>query len=666
MTGRAETLRLLVLTNAPSDAPEGVPEAAERELEAAGLSCRIRRAGDREAFLREILSSPPDLILYDDTMTSPGGIEAVRLLRQYHPDIPLLVLASPGRESETLNCIEAGADDSVPRGEPGRLAHAVRNALRRRVASKARRRAETALRESEKRFQWLFESAREGILLLDSESGRITDANPFTMEFIGEPAEALLGRTLAEAGFIPFPAVFALFCDRLAQNGTARYEGTVSSTDGRGPIAELECSRTRFEGRDIVLCNLRDVTSRKLAEHEKDKIQQQLFQSQKMEAIGAVVGGVAHDFNNLMTAIQISADLALMKTDESNNLILMKTDESNDIAGELKEIRNSALRATGLIRQLLLFSRKHPMELRTLALNPVIENLLRMLHRLIGEDIGIHSELDPVLFPVRADASNMEQVIMNFVLNARDAMPGGGTVTIRTANAELREEDCRDLPDIKAGTYVCLSVTDTGTGMTPDVIEHIFEPFFTTKPAGQGTGLGLSVVYGIVKQHEGAVHIASEPGRGSEFTVYLPAAAVPEEPSSESRSPAPERPGRGQKILLVEDEDKVRESTAKALLKCGYRVTVADSVQSARDLVRREKGAFDLVFTDVVLSDRTGIDLADDILRLYPGMRILLCSGYTDQKSQWPIILERGFRFLQKPYDLKTLIRAVEESLGKP
>ncbi|MDM7926603.1 MAG: response regulator [bacterium] len=668
MTGSAETIHVLALAAAAPGDPAGggnaaadaastsavdAASAAEKELEAAGLSCRVHRAGDRDAYLREMLSAKPDLILHDDALASPGCLEAVRMLQQYHPDIPFIILASPGREPEALDCIGAGADDFVLKGEPGRLACAVRSALRRRSASGARRNTETALRESEKRFQWLFESAREGILLLDSGSGRITDANPFTMEFIGAPAGSVIGRTLAEAGFIPFPAVYALFLDRLGQEGFARYEGAVSSAAGRSPVAELECSRTRFEGRDIVLCSLRDVTGRKLAEDEKDKIQQQLFQSQKMEAIGAVVGGVAHDFNNLMTAIQISADLALMKTDESNEL-----------AGELKEIRNSALRATGLIRQLLLFSRKHPMEFRTLAVNPIIENLLRMLHRLIGEDIEIRTELDPDLFPVRADASNMEQVIMNFVLNARDAMPSGGTVTIRTANAVLSERECRDLPDVKAGSYAVLSVADTGTGMTPDVIERIFEPFFTTKPAGQGTGLGLSVVYGIVRQHEGAVHISSEPGRGSVFTVYLPAAAVPAESASESRVRTPERPGRGQRILLVEDEDKVRESAAKALLKCGYRVTVADSVQSAWDQVRRENGAFDLVFTDVVLSDRTGIDLADDILRQYPGTRILLCSGYTDQKSQWPIILEREFRFLQKPYDLNALLRAVEESLG--
>jgi two-component system cell cycle sensor histidine kinase/response regulator CckA len=361
---------------------------------------------------------------------------------------------------------------------------------------------------------------------------------------------------------------------------------------------------------------------------------------------------VAHDFNNLMTAIQISTDLAMMKIDESH-----------DLFRELKEIRNSAMRASGLIRQLLLFSRKHPMEFRTLDLNPIIDNLLRMLHRLIGEDIEIRAELDPALEPVRADAGNVEQVIMNFVLNGRDAMPNGGTVIIRTANVELTEQDRRSWSDVKPGRYICLSVSDTGIGMDAEALDHIFEPFFTTKPPGKGTGLGLSVVYGIVKQHEGAIQVLSEPGKGSTFRVVLPTALIPAEAEAESKATHLEYIGNGQRILLVEDEDKVRESAAKAMLKCGYRVVIASNVKTAMEIIVQEKGRFDLVFTDVVLSDRTGIDLAEEILRDFPKMKILLCSGYTDQKSQWPIIREKGFRFLQKPYDLTGLLRAVHEAL---
>jgi two-component system cell cycle sensor histidine kinase/response regulator CckA len=216
---------------------------------------------------------------------------------------------------------------------------------------------------------------------------------------------------------------------------------------------------------------------------------------------------------------------------------------------------------------------------------------------------------------------------------------------------------------LKPGPYVCLSVSDSGVGMNRETLDHMFEPFFTTKPPAKGTGLGLSVVYGIVKQHGGTIQVQSEPMKGSTFRVYLPASPPQDEQAAESKPSHLEFIGKGQKILLVEDEQKVRESAVKAMIKCGYRVVPASDAVTAMESVRREKGRFDLVFTDVVLSDRTGIDLAEDILNEFPTMKILLCSGYTDEKSQWPIIRERGFRFLQKPYDLTGMLRAIHEAL---
>jgi two-component system cell cycle sensor histidine kinase/response regulator CckA len=642
------TLKILILEDSPSDA-----KLIERELKDAKLSFTSKRVDDREDFIKDLLSSPPDLILSDYSMPLFDGMTALRLVKQHRPEIPFIVVTGAINEETAVACIKSGAEDYVIKSHLGRLGPAVQSAIQKKQAMQEKLKAEEALLESEKRYRRLFESAQEGILLLDAETGTLSDANPFSLNLIGAAKKDVLGMNLLDAGFVADPLQYQQIQNQLRIVEGANFEGlTLTSKDGRTIDIEMICNRYLMDNKSVVQCNVRDVTQRKRAEEEKDKMQTQLFQSQKMEAIGAVAGGVAHDFNNLMTAIQISTDLAMMRIDDSH-----------DLYREFKEIRNSALRASGLIRQLLLFSRKHPMEFRTLDLNPIVDNLLRMLHRLIGEDIQLQSDLGSELQPVRADASNMEQVIMNLVLNARDAMPAGGTLVIKTQNVQIAPQDSMRLSNIKPGPYVCLSVSDTGIGMNSDTMEHLFEPFFTTKAPGKGTGLGLSVVYGIVKQHEGAIHVQSVPMKGTTFSVYLPVSQDRDAADGEVRSSPLEFIGNGQKILLVEDEDKVRESAAKAMTKCGYEVTLAGDAATAMEILQKENGRFDLVFTDVVLSGRTGLDLADEVLKSYPAMKILLCSGYTDQKSQWPIIRERGFRFLQKPYDLTSLLRAIQEAL---
>jgi two-component system, cell cycle sensor histidine kinase and response regulator CckA len=643
-----QSLRILILEDSVVDF-----KLVEKELEGIRPSLSFARVENRNDFLNELITSRPDVILSDYSLPLFDGMAAMRLAKQYQPDVPFIIVTGAIDEETAVICLKSGAEDYVLKSHLGRLGPAVESAIRKKQAMEEKAKTEEALQESEKRYRRLFESAQQAVLLLDSETGNVTDINPFGLQLIGRTKPQVLGKSIFETGISSDPRLFERIQDKLRFSENISFEElTPASGESRGRDLEITCSRYMLDNRGIIHCSVRDITARRLAEEEKVKMQAQLFQAQKMEAIGAVAGGVAHDFNNLMTAIQISTDLAMMRIDESHELFR-----------ELKEIRNSAMRATGLIRQLLLFSRKHPMEFRTLDLNPIIDNLLGMLHRLIGEDIEIKADLDPTLQPVRADASNMEQVIMNFVLNGRDAMPNGGLVTIRTANVELGELDCRKLSGLKPGRYQCLSVSDTGVGMDAETLDHIFEPFFTTKAPGRGTGLGLSVVYGIVKQHEGAIAVQSEPMKGSTFSVFLPTAAAQGETRAESKSSVVEYAGRGQTILLVEDEDKVRESAAKAMIKCGYRVVIACNVKSAKEMISREKGRFDLVFTDVVLSDRTGIDLAEEILLEYPNMKILLCSGYTDQKSQWPIIREKGFRFLQKPYDLGSLLRAIHEAL---
>ncbi|MFH1314706.1 MAG: ATP-binding protein, partial [Candidatus Eisenbacteria bacterium] len=387
---------------------------------------------------------------------------------------------------------------------------------------------------------------------------------------------------------------------------------------------------------------------------EKDSLQSQLLQSQKLDAIGVLAGGIAHDFNNILSSVQGYCDLALLRADPDTQ-----------IHKDLQQIEAAARRAAGLTRQLLLFSRKHPLELNLIDINSVVSAMLDMLQRLIGEGYTIHSNLSPDLWMLRGDRTGIEQAVMNMVVNARDAMPGGGDITIHAENVHLRAES--QPPDLKerAGKYVRLSVSDEGTGMDEAVVVRMFEPFFTTKERGSGTGLGLSVVHGIVRQHGGWIDVASKQGKGTTFTIHLPALGAAQA-CDDGQEPASElHRGCGERILVVEDEAPLRELVVRVLMENGYVPSGVGSVSEALELFESENQAFDMVVSDVVLPDGNGLDMANALLERKPGLHLLLNSGYTDERSLRPKIRERGFRFLQKPFTVIDLLRAVKTALSE-
>jgi CheY-like chemotaxis protein len=342
----------------------------------------------------------------------------------------------------------------------------------------------------------------------------------------------------------------------------------------------------------------------------------------------------------------------------------------NPYRDDVQEIDRAARRAADLTRQLLAFGRKQMIETRLVDLNALIEGTQKMLVRVIGEDIKLELNLEPNIDPVRVDHGQIEQVLVNLAVNARDAMPGGGRLTIATRSIVLLKEDDLFADEQRHGRFVLLDVTDTGVGMTPEVRERIFEPFFTTKGPGRGTGLGLSVVYGIVRQHDGMIHVYSEPGHGTNFRIYLPVGDetattrdVAQLPAGEPKGPPR---GRNERIRLVEDEQGVRDFAISVLRQYGYRPIAAENAAEATRMFEELNGQVDLLFTDVVLPDQTGLDLAAALRARRPDLRLLLTSGYMDEKSRWPIIRERGYPFLQKPYPLHSLLTTVRRVLDAP
>ena len=512
----------------------------------------------------------------------------------------------------------------------------------------ARKRQEEALRASEARHRSLVESAVYG-MYRSTVDGRFLDVNPALVQMLAYSSpEELLAVDMAREVYAD-PDQRAAVIEAYKESG---YLGTVElrwkRKDGHQITVRLSGTPFKNERGETLGFEMiaEDITERRTLE-------EQLRQSQKMEAVGRLAGGVAHDFNNLLTVIKGYSEL-----------VLDDLDNADPLRHEVDEIKKAADRAATLTRQLLAFSRQQVLAPKVLDLNVVVHNMDKLVHRLLGEDIDLFTVLEPGLGRVKADPGQVEQVIMNLAVNARDAMPQGGKLTIETSNIDLDETYARDHVSVKPGRYVMIAVSDTGTGMPEKVKSRIFEPFFTTKEVGKGTGLGLSTVYGIIKQSGGYIWVYSEVGRGSTFKVYLPRVDAPAEVPI-SRSPQPARRG-SETVLLVEDEDGVRALMRQVMHKHGYNVLEARHGGEALLICERHQGKIDMLLTDVVLQQMSGRELAERLLKLRPEMKVLYVSGYADDAIVHHGVLTAGMSFLQKPFTTEALARKIRYVLDGP
>jgi len=520
-----------------------------------------------------------------------------------------------------------------------------------------RKRMENYLKESESRFRLIHNTAFDAIVIADSR-GMVSECNPAAEKTFGYARGELVGVNLQDLMPEEYRNAHAEGFKRFLETGVSHIHGKILELKGRrknGEVFPVEFTVNSFRLGDKVFLSstIRDITERKKAEVEKETIRLQLHQAQKMDAIGRLAGGIAHDFNNILTTIRGNAELTME--------LVGRFEEAQS---NLREIILSVAHAAKLTRQLLIFSRGHSFELVPLNLNSTVESLLTMMKRLLGEDIEIVTSLQEGLMSVRADEASVEQVLLNLSVNARDAMPGGGRLTISTENVPPGGAGHPGAEQEGPLGSICLTVRDTGTGIRRDVIQRIFEPFFTTKEKGKGTGLGLSVVYGIVKQHGGWIDVASAPGKGSVFRVFLPAASEEPEGTHDAEAAMEDGPhGEGRRVLIIEDDARVRSVACDALREHGYKVFDAGSGETAMEIFRGDARGFDLIFSDVVLPDTNGVDLVERIIGERPEQRVLLTSGYVDDKSHWEVISERGYRFLQKPYSLADLLNAVDSAI---
>ena len=509
-----------------------------------------------------------------------------------------------------------------------------------------RKRAEEALRRSEIDFRSVVEDAPYGIYRA-SITGRFLQMNPAFLKMLGYGNEQELSAKDLATDIFLYSGEYQRLTGLLAHTAEIKdLEMEWKKQDGN-PIT-VRCSGRRIDDENGAPAYFElfaeDVT-------EKRVLEKQLRMAQKMEAIGRLSGGIAHDFNNLLGVI-IGYSRVLKKALGANQ----------ELSEHALEIEKAGQRAASLTKQLLAFSRQQVLTPAILNLNTLAADMQSMLPRLLGEDIEVSLTLDPELDCVKADQSQIEQVIMNLAVNARDAMPEGGKLKIETTNVELDQTYVRNHPGSKPGSYVLLSVADTGTGMDTTTLTHIFEPFFTTKERGKGTGLGLATVYGIVKQSNGYIGVESAPGKGTSFQIYLQRHAGQPE-AEEKKVDLEEKLFGSESILLAEDSEPLRELAQSYLEAGGFRVLSAESAEDALKVAARYGGVFDLLLTDVVMPGMNGRVLAEQLLPRQPGMKVLYMSGYTDSFIAGHGVLEPGTHLLHKPFTEEVLIRKVREVL---
>lgn len=635
----ATPLRVLLLDDDPIDAELNIAA-----LQEGGYDCQWRRVDHRETYIQALAIADFELVLSDYSLPDFDGLTALKLFLQRGLQLPFVLVSGNIGEEVAIESLKAGATDYVLKSRLERLAPVVTRALHEKEELLRRKSAEEALRRSERDLRSLIENAPYGIFRADME-GRFLDVNPALVKMLGyDVATELLAADPQRDVFLdPVQA------RRLKELGESQrsFEGLEFEWKRRDNSSIV----VRLSGRPVVNREGRVVSFEVMAENvtERRALEEQLRHAQKMEAIGRLAGGVAHDFNNLLMVIIGYTELL------RENL-----PKDGDQRGYADAVWNAGKKATLLTSQLLAFSRKQVMSPRMLDLNSVLQEVDRMLPRLIGEDVQLSILQGAGLATVKADPGQMEQVIMNLCVNARDAMPRGGRLSIETANARIDSDAARKIGANTPGNFVALTVTDTGAGMDAQTQSRIFEPFFTTKEKGKGTGLGLATVYGIVKQSGGYITVESEIGKGTRFDVYFP--AIDRSAEKSNSAAAPELPARGDEtVLLVEDEDAVRSLVREVLRGRGYKVLEAQKSTEALQLCQSHPGPIDLLVTDVVLPQISGRALAQQLSPSRPDMKVLYISGYTDDK-----MLQHGIpgtAFLQKPFSSDVLARTVREML---
>jgi len=632
-------LRILHLEDDPRDA-----ELVLEMLRSGGIACQVNRVDTRDQYLKAIEAQGLDLILSDFTLPAFDGVSALSIARRTRPEIPFILVSGTIGEDAAIESLVGGATDYVLKHRLNQLVPAVRRALAEAENRRARQQAEEAVRASEARYRRLFESSKDGLVVIDAQ-GRILDANPAILSLLGYDREAVLGRTARELNLAGGdPEVEAAFATILARREARYPDLKLTGRTGRTVDVELVSTAHVADGVEGVQVSVRDIGERR-------RLEEQLRQSQKLEAVGQLAGGVAHDFNNILAVINSYTELALSTLRPEDPL-----------REDLEQIGEAGARAAALTRQLLAFARKQFFQPVNLSLNGVVTGLEKMLRRVIGEDVDLRLRLASDLGGVRADPAQMEQVLMNLVVNSRDAMPQGGTLVVETTN-EVGSHTCGN-PEAQPGPCVVLAVSDTGCGMDPSVLDRIFEPFFTTKAPGKGTGLGLATVYGIVRQSGGHIDVESEVGKGTTFRIYLPREASAPAATEAARRPVPR--GGSETVLVVEDDEAVRRLVHRILEPAGYQVLSAPNGPAAQALCEQRPGLVNLLLVDVVLPVMDGAAVAEALSRQRPGLRVLFMSGYIDDTVIRHNLPEGGRELIHKPFSAGDLLHKIREMLDRP
>ncbi|MBN1555810.1 MAG: response regulator [Phycisphaerae bacterium] len=600
-----------------------------RELRKNGFDPDYRRI-ETSQDMREALREPWDLILSDFTLPRFNGVEALKILKAHELDIPFIVVSGTIGENVAVSMMREGAHDYFLKGRLSRLAPAIERELREAKERHARR-------EAEKQRDRLFNLALD-MFCVAGFDGYFKQLNPAWEQALGWNIEELLSKPFIEWVHpedvaSTEHALQQLLEGQIVKNFRNRYRCKDDS------YRWISWNSFPLMKERSVFAVARDVT-------EQKSLEDQLRQSQKMEAVGQLAGGVAHDFNNQLTVISGYTEL-----------LMHGLTDGDPTHSPLEAIRQACQRARSLTEQLLAFSRKQMLRPEVLNLNTVLTSMNDPLNRMVSERVDVAVITDGALRNVKVDRRQFEQAIFNMVINARDAMPAGGKVTLETANVRVENGDARLALDLTAGPYVIVIVRDTGEGMLPEVREQIFEPFFTTKEQGKGTGLGLSMVYGFIRQSGGAIRVESRPGRGTQFTLYFPATDEPAEIIGKPAAPPPH--AGDETILVVEDDESVRQWIVRVLREAGYTVLETANAREAMPLGREYAGRIDLMIADVIMPGMTGPELAEHLLPIRNDMRVLFISGYTQVAALDGAMMPEDAAFLGKPFSHDELLQEI-------